>query len=115
MPHINKIKMSEVITDFAEPPLKVAVDNNSVKAAISVAVIGWNLSLASKVDQDKMIKEVVYQTSETEEDICISESIIRMLLARKETFFPHIKKLVVNHDIQFVEGRMVLNVVSTQI
>jgi hypothetical protein len=110
----RKLKMSEVIADFAKPLLKEAIDDPSAEVAISMAVTCWNLSSLPKDEHDKMIKEMKAKLSETESDAKIIESIARMFIERKKAFFSHIKNLVVDYDVKFINGKLHLNVVSTQ-
>jgi len=111
----RKLKMSEVIADFATPLLNEAIDDSSAKVAISMAVTCWNLSSLPEDNHEEMITKLKSEISETESDAKILESMVRMLIERKKAFFSHIKKLVVDYDVKFIDGKLHLNVVSTQI
>ena len=111
----RKLKMSEVIADFAKPLLKEAIDDSSAKVAISMAVTCWNLSFLPEDEPEKMINDMKAKLSTTESDAKILESMVRMLIERKKAFFSHIKKLVVDYDVKFINGKLHLNVVSSQI
>ena len=106
--------MSEVIAEFAQPLLEEAVDNKSAEVAVLMAVACWNVAMMPEDEQEKMIKEVIFKTSATKEEAKIAESVARMLVVRKKELFPHIKKFVVEHDVQFIKGKMVLNVLSAR-
>jgi len=107
--------MSEVIADFAAPLLKEADDETSASVAISMAMMGWNLAVMPEDEQEDMIKEMIAKISKTGSDAKYTESIARVLISRKKELFSHIKKLIVGYDIKFREGKMLLNVVPTQI
>ncbi len=111
----SKIKMSGVIAEFAAPLLKEADDETSAEVAISMAVICWNLAMVPEDEQEDMIKEMIAKISKTESDAKYTESIARILIARKKELFSHIKKFIVGYDMKFTEGKMLLNVLSTQI
>lgn len=111
----SKLKMSEVIADFATPLLNEALDDSSAEMAISMAVTCWNLSLLPQDEHDRMINDMKVKLSETKSDEKIVEDIARMFIERKKALFFHIKRLVVNYDVKFVDGKLHLNVVSTQI
>jgi len=110
----DRIRMSEVIAEFAQPLLEEAVDNKSAEVAVLMAVACWNVAMMPEDEQEKMIKEVIFKTSATKEEAKIAESVARMLVVRKKELFPHIKKFVVEHDVQFIKGKMVLNVLSAR-
>lgn len=114
-PGASTLKMSEVIADFAAPLLKEADDETSASVAISIAVMGWNLAVMPEDEQEDMIKEMIAKIPKPGSDAKYTESIARMMISRKKELFSHIKKLIVGYDIKFREGKMLLNVVSTQI
>jgi len=108
-----EIKMSEVITEFAEPLLKVAYSEQSYEIAIMMAIACWNLTLLPEEKHEELLARIVTETTKTYEHRKDTESVARVLVERKKLLFPHIKKFVVNHDIQFLDGKMILNVAST--
>lgn len=108
-----EIKMSEVITEFAEPLLKVAYSEQSCEIAVMLAITCWNLTLLPEEEREKMFERIITETTKTDEHRKDTESVALMLIERKKLLFPHLKKFVVNHDIQFLDGKMILNVAST--
>ncbi len=109
----GEIRMSEVIAEFAEPLLKQAHDEKTHEIAILMAVACWNLSLMPEDQHEKEIMDLLPKISTSERDKKDAEDIVRLFLDRKRTLFLHIIKLVVSHDVQFINGQMRLNVVST--
>lgn len=109
----GEIKMSEIIAEFAEPLLKETYNEQSCEIAMMMAVACWNLTLLPEEEHEELIGKMLTETTKTDQHRKDTESLARMLIERKKLHFPHIKKFIVKHDIQFLDGKMILNVVST--
>lgn len=107
----ERINMSEIIAEFAAPLLREAIDEKSEELAILMAVASWNLSLMPIEERESIIKEIV-NISPTEKDKEIAESIVRMLIWRKELFFSHVRRYVVSYDLRWTDNKLILNVIS---
>jgi hypothetical protein len=111
----SSIKMSAILSEFAEPLLKEAGDDSSAKMAVSMAVTCWNLALMPEDEHEGLINDMKAKLSGTKSDEKITEDIARMFIARKKDLYSHIRKLVVDYDVKFIDGQLHLNIVSTQI
>jgi hypothetical protein len=110
----GRIKMSAVLSEFAEPLLREAIDDASSKIAISMAAMCWNLALMPEDEHEEMINDMKTKLSETKPDEKIVEDIARMFIARKKELFSHIRRFIVDYDVKFINGQLHLNVVSSQ-
>jgi hypothetical protein len=108
------VKMSEVIIEFADPLLREAQTEKAYEISIAMAVTCWNLAIMPENKHEELISEIT-RTSTSEHYRKDTESVVRMFIERKKLLFSHIRKIVVNHSIQFSEGKMMLNVASTYI
>ena len=66
-------------------------------------------------EHEKLINDMKTKLSETKPDEKIVEDTARMFIAREKELFSHIRRLVVDYDVKFINGQLHLNVVSTKI
>lgn len=106
-------KMSEIILEFAEPVLRVANDEQTNKNALTIAITCWDVALLPENEHEEIIGKIVKEAMPTEQFWKDMENIVRMLIERKKSLYPHVKKIIVDHDIQFSNGNIILNIAST--
>lgn len=111
----GEVRMSEVIAEFAEPLLSEAPDEKSSEIAIMTSVVCWNLSFMPEDEIEKNIQGLVSSIESEERYKKDTEDIVRMLLDRKKSLFPYIRKMVAHHEVMFSNGQMYLNVVSMNV
>ena len=107
-------KMSEVLLDFAEPLLNGNEDISELDRKIGFAMYVWNMSVLTPEDVQDVIPCVAgLFCSDTGQGIAGTLSLIKMLLKRKEEHFSHIKKLIIDYEINQKNGEPSLKVIST--
>jgi hypothetical protein len=105
-------KMSDVIHRFAEP---LQDENGDVSSnMIRFAILVWNASLLPKDKQKEAFRDIIKALPENERGVREGALLaIGMLLERKEKYFSHNKRLIIDYDITETEDNLNLNVVST--
>jgi hypothetical protein len=109
-------KMSEIIIDFAQPLMDAATSAAEQKKAISVAIIGWNLSLLPKELQPKQMSEIKKVLDSPKNSTQFSNEgleIFNYLMARKKALFPGINRMVVDYELVETPKGFHLQVVSS--
>ena len=108
------VKMSEVLLDFADPILNGNENISELDRRIGFAMYVWNMSVLTPEDVQDVIPCVAgLFCSDTGQGIDGTLSLIKMLLKRKEEHFSHIKKLIVDYEINQKNGEPSLKVIST--
>jgi len=106
-------KMSEVLLSFANPLLKGDEDDSELDRIIGFVMMVWNLTVLSPEERKNAIPGVAgLFYSDTGQGIAGTLSLIDTLLKRKEKYFPHIKKLIVDYEISQKKGQPSLKVIS---
>lgn len=111
----HELKTSDIILKFAEPVLKVADDERTIKTALIIAIACWNLTSFPEDRHEELIVKMVKaitKTGQLDKDL---ESVVRMLIERKKLLFPHLNKFIVNHDIRFEDGKIIFDVEPTHL
>jgi len=108
-------KMSAVILDFAKPLLDECEDKESERRAVGLAVLVWNVSLFPEKDQDRKIQKLCSDLSPSNDatDFGALMPYINMLLERKKTYYPDIKRAIVNYQMSGSGKYRRLDVAST--
>jgi hypothetical protein len=109
----GQLKMSEVIVEFAEPLLDAARDDREYRNALGLAIVAWNVSLLPErmwtATLPKHLRELA-----SEEDVADDLGhLLTGLIHRKERFYPHVRRLVLDYEITRSSGDRRLDVVST--
>lgn len=106
-------KMSEVILRFADPILHGAdgvIDKNAIRFAITV----WNASLLPTNEQTEALKTLVNMLPEGDKAARRElVAAIYTLLARKQHYFAHNTRVILDYHITQAGDRLDLDVVST--
>lgn len=111
----NMTKMSEIIIDYARPLLNVAKNDKEQKKALSIAIAIWNLSLFPKEMQSEYIGKITEIMTASRKDSGLSENdkeVLNFLMERKKTFFPEIKRMILDYEYVETPEGFHINVVS---
>ena len=111
----NMTKMSEIIIDYARPLLNVAKNDEEQKKALSIAIAIWNLSLYPKEMQSECIGKITEIMTASRKDSRLSENekeVLNFLMERKKTFFPEIKRVILDYEYVETPKGFHINVVS---
>ena len=111
----NMTKMSEIIIDYAQPLLNVAKNDEEQKKAISIAIAIWNLSLYPKEMQSEYIGKITEIMTASRKDGRLTDNekeVLNYLMERKKTFFPDIKRVILDYDYVETPQGFHINVVS---
>jgi len=111
----NMTKMSEIIIDYARPLLNAAKNDEEQKKALSIAIAIWNLSLYPKEMQSEYIGKITEIMTASRKDSRLSENekeVLNFLMERKKTFFPEIKRLILDYEYVETPKGFHINVVS---
>lgn len=114
--HGMKEKMSEVLLDFAEPLLEGIEDDDykAMEKAIGFAAAVWNLSLMPKTEQKEELNDILKIAAKDDPEMLnVAEGMVRMLLDRKEKYFPNNRRFIINYEFGMRNGQPWLNVAST--
>lgn len=112
----GRVKMSEVLQEYASPLLKEAKDIDSVRIAIVTAAICWNIASMPENKQEDLVRDALAEISKAGGDYKTGREIIEMLIGRKKMFFSGYNKLVLNQEVvPLSDGGYHLTVVSAEI
>ena len=93
-------KLSDVITDFAEPLLEKCSGFNHKKQMLSFSILIWNMCVISQAEGDKLkenfYKEICKGDNQAIKDM---DEIMGYLIARKNRFFKDDKRFIVSYNI----------------
>ena len=115
-PSPGEIKMSDAIHEFAEPLLESAKTFKEKKAAISVAILAWNMTLLPEKDRaenmEKLMRHMDSSGADPESD-AENREIMAYLIARKNELFPDITRAILDYDMVETPDGLHLNVAYT--
>ncbi|MFC1816084.1 hypothetical protein ACFL0M_09090 [Thermodesulfobacteriota bacterium] len=113
------VKMSAVILKLAEPLIKkYGTDDKYIETIISITSIVWNKLMFPEGEQEKLQDEMIDRLATTDgdaEEIGVILYMIELITERQKKYFPDLNKLIVNYDLNVLDGNITLNVSSTSI
>ncbi len=111
----GKLRMSDVLQDFAKPLLTEASTDDEVKMAIRFAILVWNASLIPKPERENELKALITQLSKSDNPshTTIMKSYVDMLLKRKEEMFSDIKRAIIDCHFSGSGSKLRFDVAST--
>ena len=115
IPNTGKVKMSEILLEFAEPLTDACENNKSFINAINLSMIAWNISFFPKKERKELMDESIEKFTGDRHDKRTIKNILSMMQERKEKEFSHIKMMMVDLEITFKDGNHQLNVLSAPI
>ncbi|MBW3596439.1 MAG: hypothetical protein KY475_04090 [Planctomycetes bacterium] len=115
---LGGIKMSQVILDLAKPRIDDAGgDQEETESAILLTIDAWNLGMLPAGEREENLESLLKSLEETgasREATAEFREDIDFIEDRRQRLYPRIRRMIVGHDIQYLErGRMNLNVIST--
>jgi hypothetical protein len=115
----GEARMSAVILEVAKPLLKKYAETpERAKTVIMLVVFGWNKSLFPPDKQAVVEKEILDQLVPADgsgEAIGMAVHIMDTAAERRETLFPDLRKVIVDHKVDIVGGNLTLNVTSAPV
>jgi hypothetical protein len=93
-------KMSEVIQKFIRPYLKHVDTAASRESLIGIAVIAWNVALASGPERKHLLAKIT-QTLNIEDEQMREDyyAIIGEMIRRKERYFAHNRRYIISYQV----------------
>jgi hypothetical protein len=112
-------RMSAVILQLAEPLLRQhGKTAERAQAIISLAIAAWNKSMFPPDKQPSVENDLIdcfVPKDGSAEAVGVAVSIMDLIAERREKLFPHLRKLVVDYELDISSGRLTLNVTSAPI
>lgn len=109
----TEVKMSEVIFHLAEDLLRIAKTKSQKQKAIMVTCMAWNLAVMFSADQRKEKLEAFLSDFEDVQNQQDLGDIIHMMIEKKNYYYPHIDRIIIDHELVGNHNDFHLNVVST--
>ena len=115
----GEARMSAVILEVAEPMLKQhGKTPERAKAVLMLVIAGWNKALLPPDKQPALEKEIIdhlVPEDGSAEAIGVAVHIMDTAAERRETLFPDLRKIIVDHEVEIAGGRLTLNVTSAPV
>jgi hypothetical protein len=112
----DETKMSAVILQLAEPLLRRHGEAaERAEAIISLTIAGWNKSMFPPDKQPSIEKDLIdcfVPKDGSAEAVGVAVQMMDLVAERREKLFPHLRKIVVDYDLDISGGRLTLNVTS---
>ncbi len=112
-------KMSEVILDLADPLLDGDVSNaKEVDLIVQLTIAAWNKAMLSADKQDASEKQIIDILVPRDGDAELVGTVIQALdivEERRKKLFPNLRRFIVDYDLQVSDGRVALNIISSDI
>jgi hypothetical protein len=89
--------LSAAIIQLIEPYRHEATTLRMYKVLVSLASLGWNLASVPEAEREKQLTESLLEL-DTADSVAVHE-IIQTLSRRKNSLFPHDKRLVVGSEV----------------
>lgn len=107
----GELKMSAVLEDFIEPYVQEVENLESYRKLITLAVVGWNISLYPKeMREEPMLSLLETMPTELQAD---ARSIVGAFIDRKERHFAHIRRMILDFELTDLGDGVHLTVTST--
>ncbi len=112
----GEARMSAVILQLAEPLIKRhGKTEERAKAIIMLCIAGWNKSLFPPDKQPLVEKELIdyfVPKDGSAQAIGVAVTIMDLVAEKREKLFPDLRKVIVDHEVEIVGGRLTLNATS---
>ena len=109
------IKISEAILRIAEPLMNKYPKREHITVLIDLAVIAWNISMASGEKREEIEGKVIDLMPEELDAVDIAAIVEQtdMLVERKNRLYPDIRYLITSHNLSFDDfGQLTLDINS---
>lgn len=108
------LKMSEVLMEFIEPLAEVDKSDENRRKSLAIGVIAWNLALAPETKRKKLLEETLVDlfklNKSSKEEM---QTVFKFLIDRKERYFGHINRFIVEYNVTGSGDSLHLSVIST--
>ena len=112
-------KMSEIILDLADPLIDGDVSNaKEVDLIVQLTIAAWNKAMLSADKQDASEKQIIDILVPRDGDAELVGTVIQALdivEERRKKLFPNLRRFIVDYDLQVSDGRVALNIISSDI
>ncbi|GAB4409994.1 MAG: hypothetical protein OHK0032_05680 [Thermodesulfovibrionales bacterium] len=88
MSFLPEMGIAEIITEYASPLLEEAKDIKSYEAALSMAMLCWNIASMPEELREGSLEDAIKRLARTEEDRTFLDSLFRFMIKRKLLLFP---------------------------
>jgi len=89
--------LSEALVELIEPYRHEATTLRMYKILVGLATLGWNLASVPEAERETQIAEAVHEL-DTSDGVAVQE-LIQTLSRRKNSLFPHDKRLIVGCEV----------------
>lgn len=107
--------MSEILLQYASDYIGMGVTLEEKLPYLNSAIMAWNLSLFPDGEREKQMQASLRKLESLDpgsKNLEILKHNLAILIEKKLTEFPEIKKLILNAEISMVDGKESLTVVS---
>lgn len=104
-------KMSEILLDFADELLEEGDSLEEYKKGIGITVVGWNLSLVPKEQQEEFIDSFLESVRKSE--AYKIKTFLYFLIEKKYRDYPFLNRMILDFDLVKTKGGFHLNVISS--
>lgn len=108
------LKMSEVLMEFIGPLAEVDKSDENRRKSLAIGVIAWNLALAPETKRKKLLEETLVDlfklNKSSKEEM---QTVFKFLIDRKERYFAHINRFIVEYNVTGSGDSLHLSVIST--
>ncbi|RLA88896.1 MAG: hypothetical protein DRG58_06705 [Deltaproteobacteria bacterium] len=112
----SKLKMSQVILDFAEPFLAQIdeQDDTAFREVIDLAILGWNLALLTESGRQELLDKIMAKPAPKipRHYKQTLQKKLDALIQRKQRFFADYRLAIIDYEIIASEDHHVLTVVT---
>jgi hypothetical protein len=106
--------MAGILLQYVSDYISMGVTLEEKQHYLDSAILAWNLSLFSKGEREKQVQACLRKLESLNlgsKNLEILKHNLAILIEKKLTEFPEIKKLILNAEISIVSGKESLTVV----
>ncbi len=115
----GEAKMSAVILQLAEPLIKQhGKTAERAEAIIMLTIAGWNKSMFPSDKQPIIEKDLIdcfVPKDGSAEAVGVAVDVIDFIVEQREKLFPDLRKIILDYEAEFGDGRLKLDVTSAPI
>ena len=115
----DEAKMSAVILQVAEPLMKQhGTTAERAETILMLTIAGWNKSMFPPDKQPLVEKDLIdafVPNDGSAQAIGVAVEIMDIIAERRLKLFPELRKIIVDHEVEIVGGRLTLSVSSAPI
>ena len=115
----GEAKMSAVILQLADPLMKQhAKTAERAEAILMLTIAGWNKSMFPPDKQPLIEKDLIdafVPKDGSAEAVGVAVEMMDYIVERRAKLFPDLRKIIVDHEVEILGGRLTLNVTSAPV